>query len=113
MISKEPIKKTTPARTRFVSQFAHKMGLELAEANQFLHQMARAQTEPDQVRRKDLQENVDLMLAVQFNARMRNVQNQEQFRKFRFLLNNGSGRAIRLARMWMDRKISFDQMLVS
>lgn len=113
MFSKESATKNSPAKKRLISQFARKMGLELAEADQFLHQMARAEAEPDCARRKDLQENVDLMLAVQFNARMRNIQDQEQFRKFRFLLNNGSVRAINLARLWMDRKISFDQMLVS
>lgn len=101
------------ARERMISQFARKMGMGIDEADQFLDRMARAEVETDHGLRKNLEENLDLMLAVQFNARMRNVQDQELFRRFRFRLNNGSARATRLARLWMDRKISFDQMLIS
>ncbi len=99
----------TCARTRFVNNFAEKMGMEYREASQFLNNLIN----PKISGRDEGAELIELMLAVNMNAKLYNVQGKAEFQRFKFMLNNGSRRATHLARMWMDQKITFTEMMGS
>ncbi len=97
----------TCARTRFIANFAEKMGMEYMEASQFLINL----TKQDEIKDSDPIDQIELILAVNMNAKLQQVQGQARFKRFKFLLNNGNRRATNLARLWMDQKITFKEML--
>ena len=97
------------ARTRFINNFAEKMGMEYREANQFLDNLVSSKASASE----SDGELIELMLAININAKLHNLQGEAGFQRFKFMLNNGSRRASRLAKMWMDQKISFTEMMGS
>lgn len=101
--------KSIGEKSRFVNNFAEKMGMEYLEARQFLNNLVNEEA-------ADVDggaEAIELMLAVNMSAKLHNVQGKAEFQRFKFMLNNRSRRATHLARMWMDQKITFTEMMES
>jgi len=102
--------KSTGEKSRFVNNFAEKMGMEYLEARQFLNNLV---TEEAADVDGGGAEAFELMLAVNMSAKLHNLQGKAEFQRFKFMLNNRSRRATHLARMWMDQKITFTEMMES
>lgn len=96
-------------KTKFVTRFAEKMGMEYSEASFFLNSMVDSPME----NKDEDSDKFELMLAVNMNAKLHDIHDGSQFKRFKFMLNNDSQKAVNLARLWLSEKISFEEMLVS
>ena len=56
---------------------------------------------------------IELFLAVSLGAKMRDAAQDPRYKKLKLLLNNNSRKAVNLANLWMDGKLSFDKMLAT
>ena len=56
---------------------------------------------------------IELFLAVSLGAKMRDAAHDPRYKKLKLLLNNNNRKAVNLANLWMDGKLSFDKMLAT
>lgn len=104
-----PSRLTDTPMTNFLSEFAAQMDVGTDEARELARQLRSAPVAADD----DVLDHLELLLAVSFNARLREASNDARFLKLKFLLRNNSSRAVRIANSWVENQISFDEMLAA
>jgi hypothetical protein len=94
--------------SNLVHDFAEKLGIDPNEASALLDTVQDA----PQAKCGDL-DNVDLLLAVSISGDLRNAHNDIRFRKLKTMLKNNDDCAVKPARKWFDKKITFEDMLAA
>lgn len=56
---------------------------------------------------------IELFLAVSLNAKIKGTTEDARYKKLKLMLNNNSSKAVNLANLWIDGKLSFEAMLAT
>ncbi len=97
--------------SQFICGFANRLDINVTEADALVRSLRQSDTEK-KVDSEDL-DNLELLLAVSLNAKLRDAQENTRFKRLKFLLRNNNVRAVALAAKWVDHKISFEAMLAA
>lgn len=100
---------TNTQYSQLLGQFADRMNVSPAEADAWIATLQRSELSEDE----NALDHLELLLAVSLNAKLHNASDAAQFKKLKFLLRNNSARAVNLANLWVERKVSFDDMLAA
>lgn len=99
----------SPSYTAIVHRFAERLDVGVDEASALLSSLKHSRSSNNE----EPLDHLELLVAASINAQVRNVHHDAQFKRLKFLLRNNNTKAVKLANLWADNKISFDEMLAA
>lgn len=97
----------------FIDNMTDKFGLSPAEVDSVIKGLGQECVLSDASGEDEKLDYIELFLAVSLNAKMRGLTQDPRYQKLKLMLNNNSTKAVNLANLWVDGRMSFDKMLAT
>jgi len=94
--------------SQFIDQFSDKFGLNSADSVSIINGL---NNQIDTSKEGDKLDYIELFLAVSLNAKLHHATEASSCKRLKLLLNNNNRKAVNIANLWAEGKISFQKML--